>query len=350
MDESLRQVLRQKAVELEKKRKKAVKLNYLYRISEPLRKILLVVAGALAIINFIFPLLIPALIVTGVILIVLYMFDDPKEVFEHNLKVNALPEILQHINPTFQYRAEGYNGKVIESSELLAEGFFSKTVGISGEDYVAGQIEGVDVEFFELKFFKKVINYWKTIGSFFLFIILIPVFIIKALFSDGQIEGTPVGIIRDTIVFYSGFFMYADFHKEFKGKVVMIPKKNKRIQDRVFQFMEPKSMKKINIENPFIAANYNIYASDEQMAYYVLSQSFVDKVHTIADAEQALPMLSLIHGKMYFMIPWEKDFFTVDLTIPIHDENYFLPYVSEIERFREIVVGFNLDTRIWSKV
>jgi len=53
---------------------------------------------------------------------------------------------------------------------------------------------------------------------------------------------------------------------------------------------------------------------------------------------------------MYFIIPWNKNFFKVNLFQKIEDENYFLTYIQEINEFEKIVKDLNLDTRIWSKV
>ena len=98
MNDDLRSFLNEQAVFLEKKRIKAVRLNYLFRIIKPLRTLLKGVFFTLLIINFIVPVLIPAVIITGIALFLLSIINDPKKVFESKLKKHVLPTIFKHIN------------------------------------------------------------------------------------------------------------------------------------------------------------------------------------------------------------------------------------------------------------
>lgn len=143
--------------------------------------------------------------------------------------------------------------------------------------------------------------------------------------------------------------MYADFHKEFKGKVLMIPKDKEKMMDKIREQSSHKKLTQINVENPYINKNYNIYASEGQTGYYVLSQNLIDKIYKLSKKEDALPIISFIDGKMYFVIPWNKDFFKVNITSKIENGNYFVPFINEIISFETIVKDLNLDTRIWSK-
>lgn len=350
MDDTLQPFLNEKADFLEKQRKRAVRLNYLYNIVKPLRSLFNVAFVVLAFINFIAPILLPLLLLVGVIALLLSIINDPKRVFESKLKHIVLPQIFKTINRSFTYASTGFNGKTLQESELLSKGFFKNTIKIKGEDYVSGKIENIDVEFFELQFYKEVVNYAKTAGGCLLSFLLIPIELFKNIFlGNTQDDVLFVGVIRDTNIFYSGFFMYADFHKDFNGKVVMIPKQNERIKDKVNELLEPKNLTKISVENPYIDNKYNIYSSNPQIGYYVLSQSLIDKIQVMSEKEKALPIISFINGKMYFIIPWNKNFFKVDIFSKIENGNYFLPYIAEIESFEKIIRHLNLNTRIWSK-
>lgn len=350
MDEQLVSFLNERAVYLEKERIKGVRLNYLYRIVKLLKPLLKGLFIVLLVLNVILPFLLLATIGVGILFLLCLAVNNPREVFEDKLKRDVLPTIFKSVNETFGYHAYGYNGKTLQDSGFLNKGFFSDTIKIEGEDYVKGQVENIDVEFFEIKFYKEVINYGKTAGGCLLSLLLVPVAIFKSIFdNDGQSDEIPVGVIKDVNVFFSGFFMFADFHKEFDGKVLMIPKKNERIRDRLNEILKANTLREIEVENPYINENYNIYASDIQTGYYVLSQHLIDRIHTLSEKEKALPIISFINGKMYFVIPWHKNFFNVDLSAKINDGSYFLPYISEIGHFEKMVKDLNLNTRIWSK-
>ncbi len=352
MTEDLKEYLNEQAAYLEKQRIKGVRLNLVYKVMTFLKAIAQVATIVLGLINVVFPLLIPALIITLVVWILLSLMKNPRVVFEQKLKNAVLPTVFEKVNPTFKYAPHGYGEQALKGSEFLNKGFFANTIDIRGEDHVTGRIENIEVEFFEVTFIKEVVNYGKTAAGCLLGIVLLPIIIIRGLFDgDGnEDDDLPFDVVRDVKVFLSGFFMKADFHKDFKGKVLMIPKSQDGIRDKMYEMFKPKSLDLMTIENPYINDRYNIYTSDNQLGYYVLSQTLIDRIHEIADKEKALPTISFINGVMYFLIPWDKNLFSVNLKIPIKDASYFLPYLVEVDSFKKIVKDLNLDTRIWSKV
>ncbi|WP_417873956.1 DUF3137 domain-containing protein [Xanthomarina gelatinilytica] len=350
MDEDLRSFLKERAVQLEIQRTKALKMYYFYRIAKPLRTLLKGILILLFPVTFILPFLLPITIFVGVLFLALLVFNNPQEVYESNLKNDVLPTIFNKIRPNFTYSAKGYNNLALEESEILDKGFFANTIEIQGEDFVRGTIENIDVEFCEIKFLKEKTNYGKTAGGCFLSILLIPIELVRNLVNrNARPNEIFFGFIQDVDVYFSGFFMYADFHKEFDGRVLMMPKKNDKFKDRVNEIFQQKSLIKMSIENPYIDNNYNIYTTNSQTGYYVLSQSLIDKIHIVIEKEKALPIISFIQGKMYFLIPWDKNLFKADIFTKVEDERYFLRYIDEIESFEKIVRGLNLDVRIWSK-
>lgn len=349
MDDQLISFLNENAKQLEKRRIKAVRLNSLYKIIKPLRAILKVLAIILIFINVIVPFILPFTITIGVIYLLLLIIDNPVEVFEYNLKNTVLPKIFKYVNETFKYFPEGYNEETLKKSDLLSKGFFANINKIEGKNYVSGKISNVDVEFFEIAFSKKVVNYTKTAGGCLLSILSLPFQIVKSFFDDNNQIFFLDEPIQDEKIFFSGFFMHADFNKDFKGKIIMIPKQNDKLKDKINELFEQKLSLKINIENPFINDNYNIYVSDIQTGFYVLSQSLIDKIHDISLKEKVFPIISFIDGKMYFSIPWSKKFFKVNISKKIENADYFLPYLKEIDSFEAIVKDLNLDKRIWTK-
>jgi len=351
MNEELRSYLDQSAAQLERERQQAVKKNRFYRISIPLRKVVIVLLIVSCAINIILPFFIISTIALGALAFWLhYWLEDPSEVFEAKLKEEILPQVMKAVNPTYEYAPNRYNRNTLIESGFMSKGFFSNTVRIEGEDYVKGRIHNVDVEFFEIRFFKTVTNYGKTAGGCILSLILSPIIIIKSIFSgNGDTELPFLGVVKDINNFFSGFFMHADFHKDFRGKVLMMPKENDRMTDRLHEISKPEHLMELTVENPYINEKYNIYTSDAQTGYYVLSPNLIERIEMISRKENALPILSFINGKMYFVIPWQKNFFRVNLNIPIDGAQFFIPFIEEINFFEKIVTDLNLDTRIWSK-
>lgn len=351
MTEDLKEFLNEQATHLDKQRKKGVRLNIVYKVVVILRVLAKVVTIGLGIINFIFPLLIPALIISGVVWLLLSIMKNPQIVFENKLKNAVLPTIFRKVNPTFDYSPYGYNGETLQNSEFLNKGFFANTIDILGEDYVKGKVLNIDVEYFEVTFKKEIVNYGKTAAGCLFGLVMLPIIIVRTLLDGDNDEiDLPFDIVKDTVIFLSGFFMKADFNKKFEGKVLMIPKSQDGIRDKMYEMFRPQNLNLIAIENTYINDRYNIYTSDNQLGYYVLSQTLIDRIHAIAEKENALPTISFINGIIYFLIPWEQNLFSVDLKTPIKDASYFLPYLEEVASFEKIVKDLSLDTRIWSKV
>ena len=294
MDEELIAFLNEKTSFLEKKRIEALRKT---RIENIIKRILTTITIVVFLINSIIVILTPLLIILAIILIILKVKKKPKDIFEETLKEDVLPTIFKKYDHNFSYSPTGYNKDILSKSEFLHKDLFSNVAYIKGEDRVTGVIENVNVEFFEIEVVKKKREVEADGCLAISFLLLIRLFRGKRNKTKGSLDSE-----RDPNNFY-GFFMYADFHKEFNGKVVMFPKKNVSLKEKIFKIIDPSSLVRINVESPYINDNYNIYASDDQLGYYVLSQNLIDKIQMLSEKEKELPMISFVHGKMYFLIP-----------------------------------------------
>lgn len=351
--------LQEKAVSLEKSRKSFNRKNTTYKGLRTTTKILKLVSFVASVVAAILMIFLPPVgFGIAVAVVALYFLitkmesaKSPQQQFVKKLKHEIIPQIFEKVNPKLTYLPEGFNKVAVEQSGILNQIFFAKTIDIYGEDHAKGKIDNVEIEFFELKFFKNEVNYGKSgLGC------LANIFLIPAQFIGQLMNGESYGVydladmrVVDANVFYSGMFLYADFHKKFTGEVLMIPKQQERLEDKLFKLLVPNHLQKIMIENSTIQANYNTYASEEQLGYYVLSTNLIDRVEQLSAAENALPILSFKNGKLYMMIPWSKDYFSADLKQPIEGSAYFNGFFEQVESFEKIVKHLNLDTRIWSK-
>lgn len=353
MNSELITFLEEEAKELEKNRKKALRKHYLYIPLDILRSLSFIAFAGLAIVGFFAPLLWIPLIGTLVLAFLLtVIIRYPLEELSDQIYKVVLPRVFKKINSSFEYKRYGFNRGLLEDSGFLTKRLFSKSISIYGEDDIKGTIEGVNVEFFEVRFYKEIIRYWLTLGGCLLTLVLIPILIFLAIFKGVPFDEIPFfGIIKKSKKYLSGLFMYADFHKDFRGKVLMIPKKEDTAFDRIYEVFDAKEFTEISVENSYVNDNYNIYVTNVQLGYYVLSQSFIDSIYKMSTEENAMPIISLKNGKMYFLIPWEKDYFEIkSFSRKIIGADYFLKHIKEIDSFEKIIKDFNLDTRIWSKI
>lgn len=217
---------------------------------------------------------------------------------------------------------------------------------------MTGIINEVKVSFNEVKFFSYPINWGKTIGKVLLIILLLPVIIYLAITNEddyGSDDGESSFFVRDELNFYKGLFLHADFNKKFSGKVLIFPKSLTGIRDKFSEFTNNKDLAPIRLENAVLDEKYTVYASNEQLAYYLLSPSFIESLFEIYTNEKVLPIVTFRDGQMFMTIPWDKDYFSVNLKHKVNGPDYFTKYINEINSFKKIVEHLNLDRRIWSK-
>lgn len=216
-------------------------------------------------------------------------------------------------------------------------------------------IHEVKVSFNEVKFYSYPINWLKTIGRILLIIILLPIIIYLAIMNSegddgGSDDGGSTFFVRDENNFYKGLFLHAEFNKDFKGKVVFIPKSLTGFRDKFSQYTDNSNLSPIRFENALIDEKYTVHASNEQLAYYLLSPAFIEGIFEIYSNEKVLPLVTFRDGEMFMTIPWDKDYFNVRLKDKVTGPEYFTKYINEIKSFQKIVEHMNLDRRIWGKV
>lgn len=358
MEPELLSYLSNAAIQLEKRRKGLTFLNTFYRF---LVKPIAYLVGAATVVLFGIGIFLPPFLIWAFVGLVGYFLlksvPDPATVYLHHIKDKILPEIFEHLDSNYTYDPYGLNSDVLKESGIFNKSFFKNHSYIHGEDLVSGMIDQVAVHFNEIKFYRKDINFVKTFFSFLATIVLIPIAIIAQIisqFSGGGADSSDIDIpffevIRDEVRFYKGLFMFADFHKEFEGEVVLMPKKLAAKSDQFSSHLINAPKNEIQIEDVELQKMYRIISTNSQLAYYVLSPSLLKALLEIITIEKIAPILVFKHGKMYMTFPWDKDYFSVDLKDKVNGAEYFTRYINEIKSFEQIIKHFSLDKRIWSK-
>lgn len=356
MEKKIDDFLTQTSIKLEKKRKKLNFWNFFYRfLIKPLGFII-----NLGILIFIIQgIFVPIMLLVsfGLLLVKIFLdsINNPTDLYFDHVKKVVLPSLFKKINHSFEYKPFGFDSETLKSSGIFTKNFFSNHSFIYGEDNVSGSIDNISVNFFEVKFYRKDINYIKTLIGFIITIISIPLILIWGIINifnnNDTIDEIPFfGIVKDEVRFYKGLFMYADFNKNFKGEVFMIPKQLNNIKSKINDEIFGERYEKIKTENIQVEKHYNISTTNKQMAYYVLSPNIIQAINDIIESENVIPLVTFRNGKMYMTIPWERDYFSVNIKEKIKGKEYFSKYISEINSFEKIIKHFNLDNRIWTKI
>jgi len=298
-------------------------------------------------------------------------------VLRKDFKTSILPEIIASTYGELYYQFDG----IVSDDHILASGFFTTSFMTSlkdrwffGDDYFSGKIENVDFEFCEL--------YYKTKGltiSGWALIILIFAAAFSILFRiDMDLPSIGIGdddsffdslesskekrevqkvdrtkinqkaFLYGTKTNFRGFFIYADFHKDFEG-IVNIRTKKKFSGPKIFD--SSKSLNKIRVENALVNKNYTIRATNEQMAYYILSPAIVEAINNLSDRLGKHLSMTLKDGKLYLIAPMNKDFFE-NITIDKNSANVntIADIQNDLNAIRDLIKTLNISDRIWTKV
>ncbi|GGG14828.1 hypothetical protein GCM10011344_14300 [Dokdonia pacifica] len=350
----LNEFLRKKASSVERMRLSFRGLQFLYNlIVIPLRALSFIATGVLFIITLFiiipfgfwgFGCLILYFILTAI--------PKPRNVYESRIKDKIIPTIIEKTDPNLKYYPYHINYETIKKSGLFNKSFFATYISLTGDDLIQGKVDGVDVEFGEICFKKEYVNWFKTILLILFALILIPIIIIAQLFGgegSGNIDELPIGLVKETKIFYQGMYMSADFHKHFSGQVLLMPKNLENINDKLDDYFFGTTFKKITVENPLINQAYNVLGTNEQTAFYVLSPAIIQAIEHLHQQEKKWPVVSFQNGTIFLTVPNSRNYFAANLKKKVKDETYFTRYIDELHSLKKMVKDFNLDTRIWTK-
>jgi len=344
--------LNQKAKELEKVRLEKQKAYRKHKNTIGLAQTILKIIGIaiIPIAIFILPL---GLVTLGCYILykVLEDISNPKDEYVDFYKNTTLASIFKQLNPTYEYSPHHLNENNLIESKILKSSLLKNNSKLVGEDYIKGKIEDVDVECNELHFFRIEKNWGKFILMILFAVIAVPVLLIVGLVSGGgmEIAGIWFYIANEEILFFKGLLMTADFHKDFKGEIIMIPKNHKSISDALNLSYDTNLYHKVTLENENINKRYTIYATSEQEAYYILSTSMLQTIEDLSNNSKNLPLFSFNSGKMNLLIPKNHDSFEFILDEEITGPEKFSASIRDIKVLPTLIKHFKLNEKLWSK-
>ncbi|MDM8563833.1 DUF3137 domain-containing protein, partial [Candidatus Marithioploca araucensis] len=175
---------------------------------------------------------------------------------------------------------------------------------LSGEDYVEGMLGSTAVKFSEVK-----------------------------AVSD-----------HDNFVFKGLFFIF-DFHKDFEGFTVVLPK----LWDPFKLAYRRGPGERINLAEPEFKQEFIVYSDNQITARYVLSTSLMRRLFKFRRQQQKPVYLSFVNGTLYLGISLNKNLFEPRIFRTLLDYNSIREFSEYMQLAKDIVEELNLNTRIWSK-
>ncbi|WP_405246607.1 DUF3137 domain-containing protein [Cellulophaga sp. Asnod2-G02] len=272
----------------------------------------------------------------------------PDPALQEEFKTDILPRLTKSVYPTISYQ-EKYK---TNNAELKAANFFSKDFWqeegrLSGEDALKGHYKNVDFELAELTHYIEVLSQ----RGWFISILLGLFMIISEAFADvlfGILDTIGGNALSKSKQNFRGLFLYADFHKDFKGEILLRTRR-KSILEKI---TAPNThLEKITPENGAVNSKYEVYATSKQLGYYALSPTIIEAIEKITKELKADISLKLKDGKLYMIIPLEHNFFEIyKVKNNIIKANTKKDILWELQSVKYLIETLNLETRIWSKI
>jgi hypothetical protein len=184
---------------------------------------------------------------------------------------------------------------------------------------------------------------------------------------------------------FQGMFFVADFHKDFEGLTVVIPRNHFKNYLASSAKRSDLHLEEVKLENLEFMEEFEVYTTDQIKARYILTPSFMNRLLDFslksqqraeqnADTERPKslkqemkvvfgkaqdpikvrkeetfkPYFSFRDGRMYFLLATGVKHFVFDMESPI-SKNIILNHFDDINRALELVDELNLNLRIWNK-
>ena len=141
--------------------------------------------------------------------------------------------------------------------------------------------------------------------------------------------------------------MYADFHKSFDGEVSI---RGKSSLGRLKNVFSKSVLPSVSLDNEIINKKFEVKASNEQLAYYLLNPKLIESLVNISNIIGKQIRLSLKDGKLFLAIPVENNFFeNIAIANKSIKANSYEDVLNEVKIIKELLMSLHFNNRIWLK-
>lgn len=260
---------------------------------------------------------IPALIVAGAFLVYHMFFSkdhgDPYELFREKYKTNIVGYAISTMHPELSYMPN----QNISKRHLANSRLFNNLSQYSGEDFLSGTYSDCALQFGEVHL-------------------------------EGEKEKFSVIALdtyTDVITLFKGSFFVLDFHKEFKGGLIVLSKKD-AINKKLIKKKNFHGLPKLKMDHTSFNEKFQVYCNHEQLAFYLLSPAFMEGLIKLTKNHQSIRM-SVIKDKLYIGLHNNLDLFECDIEKGLPDMESFKNIDKEIRWIKSIISILQQDKRIW---
>jgi len=161
-------------------------------------------------------------------------------------------------------------------------------------------------------------------------------------------QHTQSGKTSTTVTLFKGRWLIYTFNKRFTGFLQIRSNENHLFGNSkpLRWFSDRQNTSRIKLENETFNQRFNIYASDEHEAYYILTPHFMEKLIKLDDSLEGNLVVGFIDNEVHIALYNNKDAFEPSIFRPIDDE-YYQEVQDDIELIKLIVDDLTLDIDLY---
>lgn len=259
-------------------------------------------------------LVIPSLFVCIVAIFITFSFL--KASYVGKFKDSIFVELIGFIDNSLLYFKDSFiSQNIFEKSNL-----FPTPDRYSGNDYIKGKIDGVDIEFSDIE--------------------------AKNIHRDSkgreQVETT-----------FKGLYIVAKFNKNFRYQTIVLPDIAKRLfGDVVGRFLQSLNSFKgelVKMDDIEFDKNFVVYSKDQVEARYILSNSLMPKIVELKKRAKSQLYLSFVDSSIHIALYTNKDMFEPPIFTSLLDYANTKDFLEMLMLVSNIVEELNLNKHLWSK-
>jgi len=252
-----------------------------------------------------------AYIAIGGILYKFLLKDYTKE-----FKQKIIKPLIQAIDSKLRYSESLHVAQhIFDNSDL-----FSSADRFSGNDFVKGKIEDINIEFSDVHAQKKHKD------------------------SKGRTSYSTI---------FQGLFIVSEFNKNFHGQTVVLPDTaQSTFGNLIGNWLQSKNMARdelVKMDNPEFESEFVVYSTDQVEARYILSHSLMNKLLIYKKKSKHPIHISFIGSKIHMAIDYDKDLFEPTVFSSLLDYKVAKEYVQTLHLAIGIVQELKLNEKLWSK-
>lgn len=245
---------------------------------------------------------------------IVYKFMSKPYVSE--FKQNIIKPLVSYIDSSLIYLQDSFvSQELFERSAL-----FGKADKYSGNDFVKGKIEDINIEFSDVHAQEEYRD------------------------SKGRKHHTTI---------FQGLFIVCEFNKKFKGKTVVFPDSAQSIFGEVIgSFLQSKNLAQdelVKMDDPSFEKEFVVYSNDQIEARYILSHSLMKKILELKQKSKHPIYISFVNNHIHIAIYYDKDLFEPAVFDSLLDYKIAMEYVTTLHLAVGIVKELKLNQKLWAR-